>query len=212
MARPGQGAGGADLDRGLRGTTAAGQEEPVGFVDLETVVRRLAAEVGELQLRVTEVEGRLGRQAGLSSNSAAAAPTTHVHVNLATPCGAAGPLGPPPEEGRQQAAAEPDTFTAVGGTFRRPTPGDPRSGPDAKVKHYSVTVGNSTPAGQPGTYADYARYADAVRNPDTPWTGRGKLDFATGVNSLSFPSRREAEEWYRAQLGLPSSAPVPHWP
>ena len=70
------------------------------------------------------------------------------------------------------------------------------------AKYYVVTAGAEV-----GIFTNYTRYAESVRDHMQTWSGRGKIPFAAGVDSLSFLSRAEAENHFESHL--PDVRPIP---
>ena len=66
------------------------------------------------------------------------------------------------------------------------------------------------PAFPVGVYACYELYCQCVKDDNVKWTGRGKIPFAKGCESLSFLSPVEAENHYRHEAG-DSSGTVPYF-
>ena len=165
------------------------------------------------------------RMKDLESQVAAMRVGTQVHINMGNVTGASAstaevpgvsagtssPGAPAGDSAGAPGVSAGHPLEAAGGTFHAPTATVPVSGLDSAVKHYTVVVGNSTPAGMAGTYRTYGRFADAVRDPAIVWSGRGKICFAAGAQCESFASRRDAEAFYRERTGLDPALPVPHW-
>ena len=174
---------------------------------LEERVKDLESQVAAMRVS-TQVHVNVGNVTGASSGTtgkAGAAEVPGVSAGMSTPGASAGDSAGAP------GVSAGDPLEAAGGTFHAPTVTVPVSGLDSAVKHYTVLVGNSTPAGMAGTYRTYGRFADAVRDPAIVWSGRGKIAWAAGADGKSFASRRDAEVFFREKTGLDPALPVPHW-
>ena len=152
--------------------------------------------MAELTSRVRALE--------LAAHGTAPGAAAHVHVHV----GGGGAEAASSVEAASREGEPDQAFSAAGGVFRRPARGAPRSQPDSAVKHYAVKAGNGTPAGCVGIYRSYGLFADAVRDPEVPWSGRGRLAWARRSTGESFATRRLAEDWLREQLGLAEDEPL----
>ena len=177
-------------------------------------IRDLQSTVAELVQRVTVLEAKLANSAcacGLdasSSVSASASPTVHVHVGSTHPIGLGGDDACTSSHPSAKEACPPPKTTETPPP-PPPTPEVPTAGLDAKIKHYVVITPG--PAGQAGTYRSYQKFAEAVKDPDQPWTGRSKIPWAQGAHGQSFATRREAENFYRSELDLSADTVIPFW-
>ena len=171
---------------------------------LEQRVKDLESQVAAMRVS-TQVHINVGNVTGASSSKSAGA-----SAPVEVPGVSAGTSAPGVSAGTSAPGVSAGD-SAQSSTFHAPSVTVPVSGLDSAVKHYTVVVGNNTPAGMAGTYRSYGRFADAVRDPAIVWSGRGKLAWAAGAHGQSFGSRRDAELFFREQTGLDPALPVPHW-
>ena len=152
-------------------------------VDLRSELAAIAEQLLRLQVSVDQLAARLDRlEGGFSSTPSRTAGSA---------AGSSVPEAPGPSAGIAAASGPPLV----------------RAGLDSKVKHYCVVVGNA--AGTEGVYRTYQLFAEAVKS-EEPWTGRGPIPFARGVVWQSFPTRREAQHWFREQAVWDDAEPVPY--
>ena len=187
------------------------------------VLHLMVASVGdrleELEQLVQKLSEGLACLEGASTQSTSA---SHIHINVGGPSSTASAAGPGPsapaaasetasEPSDPEAPPGPAAHAASPGPTSLPAPRSvaPTAGLDSCMKQDSVFKPNEV--GEPGVYRRYQAFADAVRESDASWTGRGRIPWAAGATGSSYGSRRAAEEAYRAEFKLDSAAVVLHW-
>ena len=156
-------------------------------------VAYLEGEVQSLRAQVARLEERLGELQVGPYSSAQVLVTVGSGSEAAPPGSAARGASVPPPRESSTILPSPQRSCA-------------KSALDSRVKHYVVVSPNCT--GEPGVYLSYGGFANAVRDPSAPWSGRGLLPWAPGAEGYSYATRREAEESYREKCGLSGDSPI----
>ena len=78
---------------------------------------------------------------------------------------------------------------------------------------FAVAVaGPSGPHRGWGVYRDYESYADAVRDRQVWWSGRGRFTWASGAVGQMFSTEQQAIDWLMAERSLSAQSEIPFHP
>ena len=160
-----------------------------------TTLERVESELTELASEVAELE--------FETVAPTSAPSVHIEQQFVYTTA-------PAPEGAPSAASE-----AAPPPAPPPAPapaGLPAPGPKSR---FWYAVARASASGQHrgwGIYRDYQGFSDAVRNPGSAWSGRGKIPWADGACGQKFGSEQEAIAFLVDELKLAPDAVIPRHP